>query len=105
MMFLYGITLVPLAEYLKDAYHTILSPFYANDATFDWSARRSVAQLRLMMDRRMDQDYFPEPSKYFFIADNPEEKEAVKREFEWAGLNINYIFGGRYLEAYLGPRE
>ena len=29
----------------------------------------------------------------------------AKGEFERAGLNINCVYGGRYLEAYLGPRE
>ena len=39
------------------------------------------------------------------IADNPEEKEATKRELERAGLNINGVYGGCYLGAYLGPME
>ena len=34
-MVLYGIILVPLAEELRDADPTLLSPFYANDATFE----------------------------------------------------------------------
>ena len=45
LMFLYGITLVPLAEDLMDVDPTILSPFYANGAAFDGSVRQSVAQL------------------------------------------------------------
>ena len=55
LMVLYGTTLVPLVEELWDLYPTLLSPFYANDEVFDWSARRSAAQLRLMMDRGPDQ--------------------------------------------------
>ena len=38
-MVLFGITLVPLAEELRDADTTLLSPFYANDASFDGLAR------------------------------------------------------------------
>ena len=45
----------------------------------------------------MDWESFPEPDKYIFIADNPEEKEAEKKEFEQAGLNLNYVDGGHYL--------
>ena len=71
-MVLYGITLVPLAEELKYADPTFLSPFYANDASFYGSARRSPVQLRLLLDRGC----FLELDKSLFIADNPEEKEA-----------------------------
>ena len=53
-MVLYGITLVPLAKELRDADPTILSPFYANDIVFNMSARRSAAQLHLLMDRGPD---------------------------------------------------
>ena len=39
-MVLHGITLAPLAEELRAADTGILSPFYADDAAFDGSARR-----------------------------------------------------------------
>ena len=41
--------------------------------------RRSVAQLRLLMDWWPDWGYFPEPDKSIFIADNLEEKEVARR--------------------------
>ena len=50
-MVLYGVTLAPLVEDIRAADPTLLSPFYANDAAFHWSARQSSAQLRLVMDR------------------------------------------------------
>ena len=37
-MVLFGITLTPMAEELRDADPTILSPFYAENAAFDGSA-------------------------------------------------------------------
>ena len=43
LMVLCGITLVPLEEELRDADPTILSPFYADDAAFDGSARQILA--------------------------------------------------------------
>ena len=42
LMVLYGITLVHLEEDLRDADPTLLSPFYAYDAAFDGSSRRSA---------------------------------------------------------------
>ena len=64
-----------------------------------------MAQLRPLMEQGPDWGYFPEPDKSIFISDNPEEKDTVKRELEQAGLNIDYVDGGRYLGAYWGPRE
>ena len=87
-MVLYGINLTPLAEELRDADPTLLSPFYADYAAFDRSMRRSAVQLRLLMDRGPDQGYLTNPSKALFIADNPEEKGVAKREPERVGLNI-----------------
>ena len=78
-MVLYGITLVPLVEKLRDADSTLLSPLYAEYAAFDGSERQSVVQLRLFMNRGADQGYFPEPAKSLFIADNPGDKEATNQ--------------------------
>ena len=104
-MVLYGITLVPIVEELRDSDPNLLSTYYSDDATFDGSERRSAAQLHLLMEQGPDQGYFSNPTKYLFITDNPEEKEAAIREFRLAGLNINYIDDSRYLGAYLGHRE
>ena len=104
-MLLYGITITPLEEDMRDADPTLLSPFNADDAAFDGSERRSAAQLKLLTEQGPERGNLPEPARSLFIVDNPEEKEAEKREFERAGLNLNYVDGGRYLGAYLGPRE
>ena len=78
-MVLYGITLVPLEEELRDADPTLLSPFYTDDPPFDGLTRRSASQLKLLMGRGPERGYFTEPSKSLFIADTPEDEEAVKR--------------------------
>ena len=62
-MVLYGITLAPLAEELRVADSGILLPFYADDAAFDGSARRSVQLLKLLMKRGPDWGYFPKLDK------------------------------------------
>ena len=103
-MVLYGITLVPLAEDLRAADPGLLSPFYADDAAFDGSARRSAQLLKLLMRRGMDQGYFPEPAKSLFILDTPEQEEAANREFAVEGLTLNFVSVSRYLGAYLGPQ-
>ena len=72
MVVLYGITLVPLVEDLRDTDPNLLPPFYADDAVFDGLVRRIAAQMRLLVDWGEDWDYFPNPTKSLFIADNPE---------------------------------
>ena len=53
-MVLYGITLVSLAEELRAADPGLISPFYADDAAFDGSARQSAQLLRLLVERGPD---------------------------------------------------
>ena len=88
-----------------DADPTLLSPFYADDAEFDGLARQGASQIKLLMDQGPDRGFFPKLAKSLFIADNPEDKEVVKMELERAYLNLNYVYGGRYMGAYWGPRE
>ena len=102
-MVFYGITLAPLAEELKAADPGLLSPFYADDAAFDGSARRSAQLLKLLMKRGLDRGYFPEPTKSLFISDTSVQEVASKREFSVEGLTLNFVSGSRYLGAYLGP--
>ena len=81
-MFLYGITLFPLTEEMRDADPPLLSPFYDDDTASDGSARRGAAQLRLMMDRGPGWGYFPEPAKSLFNIRQPrrygEEKKGQR---------------------------
>ena len=53
------------------------------------SGRRSLVKLKLLMAQRMDQGYFPDQAKSLFIANNLEEEEAARWEFEWEDLNLN----------------
>ena len=71
-MVLYGITFISLAEELRVADPGILSPFYADDAAFGGSARRSAKLLKLLMKRGPDRGYFPESAKSLFILDTPD---------------------------------
>ena len=104
-MVLYGIILLPLAEELRYAYFNLLSPFYDDDAVFDGLARKSAAQLHLLIERGPDQGYFRESAKSLFITNDQEYEEEVRWEFDLTGLNITYVDGRRYLGDYLGPRE
>ena len=89
-VFLYGITLVPLAEELRVADPGLLSPFCADDAEFDGSAQRSAQILKLLINSGPDQGYFPKPDKSLFISDTPGQEEAEKREFANRGPNPQF---------------
>ena len=104
-MVLYGITLVPLAEELIGADLGLLSLFYAYDAAFGGSERRSAQLLNMLMKRGPDRGYFPEPAKSLFILDTLGQEEAAKRYFAVEGLTLNFISGSGYLGAYLGPQK
>ena len=81
-----GITLVPLAEELRAADPGLLSPFYADDAAFDSSARHIAQLLKLLMKRETDRGYLLDPDKLLFILDTLGQEDAAKREFSKGGL-------------------
>ena len=82
-----------------------LSPFYADAAAFDGSARRIAQLLKLFIKRGLDWGYLPEPARSLFILDTPGQEEAAKRVFSVEGLTLNLVSGSRYLGAYLGPQK
>ena len=59
----------------------------------------------MLMKRGLDRGYFPEPAKYLFISDTPEQEEAAKREFAVEGLTLNFVSGSRNLGVYPSPKK
>ena len=51
MIILYGITIVSLSEELWAAEPGLLTPFYADNPSFDGSAQRSANILKLILKR------------------------------------------------------
>ena len=98
-MVLYGITLSPLDEEIRAADSGLLSPFYADNATFDGLARQSAQLLKLLMKRGPDRGNFPDLDKYLFILDTPGQEEVARREFAAEGLVLKIVSGIRYLGA------
>ena len=77
-MVLYRITLVPLAEELRAADPGLLPPFYADNAAFNGSERRSAQLLNLLVKRGTDRGYFPEPAKPLFVLDTPSQRKPTR---------------------------
>ena len=103
-MVLYSITLIPLSKDLRSVNLGFLSPFYADEAEIDGSARRSAQLLNMLMERGPYRGYFSETAKYLFISHTPGQEEAARRGFAAEGLVLNFVSGSRYLGAYLGPQ-
>ena len=76
-MVLYNITLVLLAEDIRVSDLRLLSPLFVDDAAFNGSARIIDQLSKLLMERELDQRYFPEPAKLLFIADTQGHEEAA----------------------------
>ena len=72
---------------------------------FDGLAQRIAQLLKLLMKRRTDRGYLPEPAKSLFISNTQGQEEAERRDFAAEGLVINFVSGSRYLGTYLGPQE
>ena len=94
-MVLYGITFVLLAKELRAADLGILSPFYTDDVVFEDLARHSAQLLKLLMKRRPEWGYFPEPASSLFILDTQGQEEEAKREFSIEVFTLNFVSGIR----------
>ena len=104
-MVLYGITPVPLAKELRAADPGLLSPFYADYAAFDGSARRSAQLLKLLIKMGPDRGYLPDMYKSIFVSDTLGQEEAARRKFAAEELVLNSVSCSIYLGAYLGPQK
>ena len=103
-MVFYRITLVPLAEELRETDPRILYPLYPDDAAFDGSAQHIAQLLKLLMKRGPGRGYLPQLDKYLFFLDTPGQEEAARRGFVVEGIDLNFVSGIIYLGAYLIPQ-
>ena len=70
-MVLYRINLVSLAEDIWYSDPGLLISFYVDNTEFNGSKMRSVQLMKVLLEWGAAQGYFPEPTKFLFIADFP----------------------------------
>ena len=100
-MTLYGISLLPLAEFLQERFPDVLQPWYADDAAMQGRPDRVAACFKLLCDLGPHFGYFPEPEKSFSICPLATEDE-VKAAFVAEGMTVKTCRGHRYVGDYVG---
>jgi hypothetical protein len=105
---LYGLGLLPLAEYLRHdsdskqpSNSTVLQPWYANDLAMMGASKRISRVFQLLMEKGPSVGYFPEPAKSYHICPKEEEAEA-RGAFEEAGIEVNFCRGKHYVGGFVG---
>ena len=100
-MNLYGVALLPLAEWMRNDISSSLQPWYANDTGVAGEAVSNAECLRYLLQHGRRYGYFVEPSKSTYICKLADE--AIAREaFESRGLDIGFSQGERYLGGFIG---
>jgi hypothetical protein len=105
---LYGLGLLPLAEYLqRDAYakqplnSMLLQPWYANDLAMMGASKRIAQVFQQLMEKGPSVGNFPEPAKSYHICPKEEEAEA-RAAFGEAGIEVNFCRGKCYMGSFVG---
>jgi hypothetical protein len=101
-MFLYGLTLVPLAKFLRAQVPTVIQPWYADDCAMAGSVSNITTAMRLLLHYGPSRGYFPEPSKSILIC--RKEDRAVAREM-LAEFDFKYSDGARYIGGFIGSED
>ena len=98
-MILYGITLVPLTEELREEEPTLIQPWYADDAAMIGSTGTVKRAMLKLQELGPTRGYFPEPSKSVLICRDSDRARA-KRDLD--EFNFQYADGHRYVGGFIG---
>ena len=99
-MFVYGITLCPLAARLREAEPAVIQPWFADDSCLAGNAKPVAHVMRELMKWGPVRGYYPEPDKSLAIS-NPGQREAV--EAAMGDLPVRHMAGHRYVGGFIGP--
>ncbi|KAL7549341.1 hypothetical protein ACHAWF_012611, partial [Thalassiosira exigua] len=103
-MALYGITLCPLAEHLREGFPEVLQPWYADDAAMMAAAAEVACCMVELMRVGPMFGYHPEPDKSWVICPLGSEG-AARAAFEAEGLgSVKYSRRWRYVGGFVGSK-
>jgi hypothetical protein len=95
----YGISLLPLICRLKDEFHSVKQPWYANGAGAGGKFVDIRQYFLWLQEISSSYGYFPEPDKSILIVKDHNNEQA-KAYFEDLGFKV--VRGSRYLGGFLG---
>ena len=100
-LLLYGVSLMPLIESLKDR-DTYLQTWYADDSGALGALENLVEWLSSLTENGPKYSYYPEPSKSYLVV-HPNFVEKAHQLFDRFGIRI--VEGRRYLGRFIGSDE
>ena len=101
-MVLYGLAMVPLAKYLREAVPTVIQPWYADDCAMSGGVKGIAEAMDILQRLGPSRGYYPEPTKSIFVcrqADRRKAKELLE-DFEFIHRD-----GVRYIGGFIGTEE
>ena len=101
-MILYGIDLIPLAEYIQAAVLSVLQIWYADSSAFAGKASGIKRCMEILIRMGPTHGYHLEPAKSISIGKPEHEARAkdILQEF-----NFQYTVGARYIGSFIGSEE
>ena len=101
-MALYGLALVPLAIFLRQAVPSVIQPWYADDAAMAGPVSGIKTAMRILLEMGPKRGYFPKPAKSIFVG-RPADSEKAKEVL--AEFNFRHLDGTRYLGGFIGTKD
>lgn len=99
-MFLYAITMTPLAEALRLAFPELFQAFYADDGAAAGKASDIARFMDCLNAWGPSRGYYPEPDKCVLVSTNEAQARVVLARFPF-----QYRSGHRYVGSFVGPDE
>ncbi|GAX18236.1 hypothetical protein FisN_31Hu011 [Fistulifera solaris] len=98
-MILYGLTLTPIAEKIRENVKNIVQPFYADDVALAGKSSDISKAMEILMRYGPARGYFPEPSKSVVVCRQSDEEKCSKILSKY---EFKYVCGHRYLGGFIG---
>ena len=100
-MLLYGVSLLSLAEDLRESQPGLLQPWYADDFSIYGRASQVACLFNRLCEKGPSVGYFPAPAKSWAICPKQVEGSA-KAILDAAGLPVKWSQGQHYVVGFIG---
>ena len=101
-MLLYGLGVSPIAKRLREAFPTLVQPWYADDGAMVGPSSTIGAAMDLLKAIGPSRGYYPQPEKSILIC-KPADRQRCQQILGHHGFT--FTDGHRYLGGFVGTRE